>query len=348
MLAAAMLCTLPVRGGPRTDGGRTARDRRGQRRELHLQLARLPARLVGARAWVFAADRCSTASPSASSSATTGFAEPLRLGPGGTLTSALCTANLLWGAVESLRYYALMRRRLRLGLADPLVTNRFLLWGLGIGAAGVGSLISVVGAGGLGLQHVRDPGPDPQQLDVRPRLRGPDVGGLRAAGRLAALHPRPGRLGAAPASGAARGLAPCFHAGRPRAARRRNACAVRCCSPTRGVCRGCFRAPGSRRGRPSSATSSWGADSSVWYGCVLRGDVHSIRVGARTNLQDGSVVHVTAGRFAGGDRRRGQRRPSRRGARLSRGGGRADRDRRRSCSTAPRSARKRSSEPAPS
>jgi len=41
-----------------------------------------------------------------------------------------------------------------------------------------------------------------------------------------------------------------------------------------------------------------GRDSSVWYGCVLRGDVHGIRVGARTNLQDGSVVHVTAGRFA--------------------------------------------------
>ena len=37
-----------------------------------------------------------------------------------------------------------MRRRLRLGLADALVTNRFLLWGLGIGAAGFGSLISVV------------------------------------------------------------------------------------------------------------------------------------------------------------------------------------------------------------
>jgi len=41
-----------------------------------------------------------------------------------------------------------------------------------------------------------------------------------------------------------------------------------------------------------------GADSSVWYGCVLRGDVHRIRVGARSNLQDGCVVHVTAGRFA--------------------------------------------------
>jgi hypothetical protein len=74
---------------------------------------------------------------------TTGFGSPLQLGPGGTATSALCTANLLWGATESLLYYALMRRRLRLGLADPLVTNRFLLWGLGIGAAGVGSLLSV-------------------------------------------------------------------------------------------------------------------------------------------------------------------------------------------------------------
>ena len=41
-----------------------------------------------------------------------------------------------------------------------------------------------------------------------------------------------------------------------------------------------------------------GAESSVWYGCVLRGDVHGIRVGARSNLQDGCVVHVTAGRFA--------------------------------------------------
>jgi hypothetical protein len=74
---------------------------------------------------------------------TTGFADPLQPGPGGYLASELCTANLLWGAVESLRYWALMRRRLRLGLADPLVTNRFLLWGLGIGAAGVGSLISI-------------------------------------------------------------------------------------------------------------------------------------------------------------------------------------------------------------
>jgi hypothetical protein len=74
---------------------------------------------------------------------TTAFADPLQPGPGATLSSALCTVNLLWGAAESLRYHSLMRRRLRLGLADPLVTNRFLLWGLGIGSAGVGSLISI-------------------------------------------------------------------------------------------------------------------------------------------------------------------------------------------------------------
>jgi len=40
-----------------------------------------------------------------------------------------------------------------------------------------------------------------------------------------------------------------------------------------------------------------GRDSSVWYGCVLRGDVHAIRVGARTNIQDNSVLHVTKDRF---------------------------------------------------
>lgn len=36
-----------------------------------------------------------------------------------------------------------------------------------------------------------------------------------------------------------------------------------------------------------------GADSSVWPMCVVRGDIHRIRIGARTNLQDGTVIHVT-------------------------------------------------------
>ena len=41
-----------------------------------------------------------------------------------------------------------------------------------------------------------------------------------------------------------------------------------------------------------------GADTSVWFACVLRGDVAPIRVGARVNIQDGTVVHVSS--VAGG------------------------------------------------
>ena len=40
-----------------------------------------------------------------------------------------------------------------------------------------------------------------------------------------------------------------------------------------------------------------GEDSSIWYGAVVRGDVHQIRIGARTNIQDQATVHVTRGRF---------------------------------------------------
>lgn len=36
-----------------------------------------------------------------------------------------------------------------------------------------------------------------------------------------------------------------------------------------------------------------GENSSVWFQTVIRGDVNSIRIGARTNVQDGSVLHVT-------------------------------------------------------
>jgi carbonic anhydrase/acetyltransferase-like protein (isoleucine patch superfamily) len=35
-----------------------------------------------------------------------------------------------------------------------------------------------------------------------------------------------------------------------------------------------------------------GEDSSVWPLCVIRGDVNYIRIGARTNIQDGSIIHV--------------------------------------------------------
>jgi len=36
-----------------------------------------------------------------------------------------------------------------------------------------------------------------------------------------------------------------------------------------------------------------GDDSSIWPGTVIRGDVNFIRIGARTNIQDGSIVHVS-------------------------------------------------------
>jgi carbonic anhydrase/acetyltransferase-like protein (isoleucine patch superfamily) len=35
-----------------------------------------------------------------------------------------------------------------------------------------------------------------------------------------------------------------------------------------------------------------GAGSNVWYHCVLRGDTNFIRIGAGTNIQDGTIVHV--------------------------------------------------------
>ena len=36
-----------------------------------------------------------------------------------------------------------------------------------------------------------------------------------------------------------------------------------------------------------------GADSSVWFGCVIRGDVHFITIGNRTSIQDMTMIHVT-------------------------------------------------------
>jgi carbonic anhydrase/acetyltransferase-like protein (isoleucine patch superfamily) len=65
------------------------------------------------------------------------------------------------------------------------------------------------------------------------------------------------------------------------------------------------------RGRlPTVAASAWVDDSaqvigdvtideesSIWMNAVLRGDVHSIRLGRRTNVQDGSIVHVMRGQY---------------------------------------------------
>ncbi len=36
-----------------------------------------------------------------------------------------------------------------------------------------------------------------------------------------------------------------------------------------------------------------GAESNIWFGCTVRGDVNDIKIGKRTNIQDNSVIHVT-------------------------------------------------------
>ncbi len=73
-----------------------------------------------------------------------GFAQVEHVDASYFVRSVLQVSCLLWGSIEALRYWRLMRRRVRLGLADPVVTNRFFLWGVGAGAAGVGTAIGVV------------------------------------------------------------------------------------------------------------------------------------------------------------------------------------------------------------
>jgi carbonic anhydrase/acetyltransferase-like protein (isoleucine patch superfamily) len=44
-----------------------------------------------------------------------------------------------------------------------------------------------------------------------------------------------------------------------------------------------------------------GDDASIWPGAVLRGDVNYIEIGARTSIQDGSILHVASARLAGAE-----------------------------------------------
>ncbi|MBC8269107.1 MAG: gamma carbonic anhydrase family protein [Rhodospirillaceae bacterium] len=47
-----------------------------------------------------------------------------------------------------------------------------------------------------------------------------------------------------------------------------------------------------------------GDDTGIWFNCLLRGDVNEIRVGERTNIQDGTIVHVSGegqGTYIGDD-----------------------------------------------
>jgi len=59
------------------------------------------------------------------------------------LFNGLGALALFWSFVECVRYYRMMCRRCALGLADPVVTNRFLLWSLWTGAIGLQALLMV-------------------------------------------------------------------------------------------------------------------------------------------------------------------------------------------------------------
>lgn len=43
-----------------------------------------------------------------------------------------------------------------------------------------------------------------------------------------------------------------------------------------------------------------GAEASIWYNCVVRGDVNRIVIGARTNIQDGTVIHCDSDKDGAG------------------------------------------------
>ncbi|MCC7275425.1 MAG: gamma carbonic anhydrase family protein [Alphaproteobacteria bacterium] len=38
-----------------------------------------------------------------------------------------------------------------------------------------------------------------------------------------------------------------------------------------------------------------GPEAGIWFGCVLRADTNTIRIGARSNIQDGTIIHVNPG-----------------------------------------------------
>jgi hypothetical protein len=80
---------------------------------------------------------------------------------------------LAWGAAESLRCYAMLRRRLALGLADPVTADRFLLWGVSmVATCAIATIVAI-------LQRILG-------MELAPALVGAIVGplGLAAAACL--------------------------------------------------------------------------------------------------------------------------------------------------------------------
>jgi len=102
--------------------------------------------------------------------------------------SAIRMVPFFWAFIETTRYYRLMRRRRLIGLGDPVVTNRFLLWAIWTGAVALLPMFSLVARSILYAAGVGDPWS--QSLDVQNTgmdgwIRGMEA--MLAIGALAAI-----------------------------------------------------------------------------------------------------------------------------------------------------------------
>jgi len=77
---------------------------------------------------------------------------------GGALISASFALVFLWASIEAFIYLSALRKRLALGLADPVVVNRFSIWVLGTGAAFLID-VALVLSNGIGLDPATNPLP---------------------------------------------------------------------------------------------------------------------------------------------------------------------------------------------
>lgn len=72
------------------------------------------------------------------------FTGQVAASPGVAVHQALRGFLFGWAAIESLRYHALLRKRRAIGLADPVVTNQILLWGVAAGGmVGLNALVTI-------------------------------------------------------------------------------------------------------------------------------------------------------------------------------------------------------------
>jgi len=102
--------------------------------------------------------------------------------------SAVRMVPFFWAFIETTRYYRLMRRRRLIGLGDPVVANRFLLWAIWTGAVALLPMFSLVARSMLFAAGVGDPWS--QSLDVQNTgtdgwIRGMEA--MLAIGALAAI-----------------------------------------------------------------------------------------------------------------------------------------------------------------